>query len=173
MRDRLLKAVAVLRIVVLLNSVGINLYRFDTFRSPAVGVAAIAALVLWTAVAIWAYAEERRRTAPLLIGDLAVACGLILVSPVLKGDELRATVPGFMVMGALIAWAICWRTWGGLIAAAALSTCDIAVRDTFTQSNYGNVFLLMIGGPIIGYMCEQLYSSAARRDRAEIGRAHV
>ena len=88
--------VAVLRIVVLLNSVGINLYRFDTFRSPAVGVAAIAALVLWTAVAIWAYAEERRRTAPLLIGDLAVACGLILVSPVLKGDELRATVPGFM-----------------------------------------------------------------------------
>lgn len=167
MRDRLLKAVAVLRIVVLLNSVGMNLYRFDTFRTPAVGVAAIAGLVLWTAVAIWAYAEERRRTATLLIGDLAVACGLILVSPVLKGDELRATVPGFMVMGALIAWAICWRTWGGLIAAAALSTCDIAVRDTFTQSNYGNVFLLMIGGPIIGYMCEQLYSSAARRDRAE------
>ena len=50
------------------------------------GVAAIAALVLWTAVAIWAYAEERRRTAPLLIGDLAVACGLRGVEPLVETE---------------------------------------------------------------------------------------
>ena len=43
----------------------------------------------WTAVAIWAYAEPRRRTPGLLIADLAVAEALILVSPIVKGEACR------------------------------------------------------------------------------------
>lgn len=156
-----------MRVVVLLNAVGISIFRFSSYNSPAIGVLAQFVLVAWTAGMVWAYAQESRRTPTLLLLDLGIAAGLILASPALKDDVFRATVPGFMVMGALIAWSICWRTRGGAVAAAVLSICDVAIRAEFTQNNYGNVFLLMIGGPIIGFMCGQLYLSAARRDRAE------
>ena len=121
----------------------------------------------WTAVAIWAYAEPRRRTTGLLLADLAVAEALILVSPLVKGEGMQATVPGFWVMGALFAWAIHWRWLGGLVAGVLLSVADLAVRSHVTQANYGNVFLLMIGGPIVGFMCESLARMADERDRAE------
>ncbi len=76
-------------------------------------------MAVWTVFAIWAYDDRRRRGPLLLVADLAVAVGAILVSPVLKGDGLSATVPAFWVMGALLAWAIHWRWLGGLVAAAS------------------------------------------------------
>jgi signal transduction histidine kinase len=124
-------------------------------------------MVVWTAVAIWAYAEPRRRTPGLLLADLAIAEALLLVSPVVKGEGMQATVPGFWVMGALFAWAIHWRLLGGLVAGVALSLSDLAVRGHVTQANYGNVFLLLIGGPIVGFLCASLTQMADERDRAE------
>ena len=156
-----------LRVIVLLNACAINLYRFGNFRSPTLGVVAIAVMVLWTAAVIWAYDDRRRRTTWLLVADLAVAVGMILASPLLKGEHLRATVPGFWVMGALFAWAVCWRVWGGLAAAVAIAIADFAVREVYTQANYGNTFLLLVGGPIVGYLCAQLYRFAVERDHAE------
>ena len=49
----------------------------------------------------------------------------------------------------------------------ALCVVDLLIRDTFTQSNYGNLFLLMIGGPIIGYVCDSLQRSAMAQASAE------
>ena len=85
----------------------------------------------------------------------------------MKGPDFNATVAGFWVMGAMFAWAIRWRWAGGLAAAVVLCAVDLAIRDTFTQSNYGNLFLLMIGGPIIGYVCESLQRSAMAVAAAE------
>lgn len=166
-QDRALRAIAVLRLVVLVNAVAINVYRFENFRTPALGAVALVVLVGWTGIAIWAYDAPHRRTPWLLVADLAVAVGMVLASPLFKSEHLRATVPGFWVMGALFAWAIVWRVWGGLVAALALAIADFAVREVYTQANYGNTFLLLIGGPIVGYLCAQLYWSAAERDRAE------
>lgn len=101
------------------------------------------------------------------MADLAVAVALILLSPVVKGEGMQATVPGFWVMGALLAWAIHWRLPGGLVAAAALAASDLAVRTHLTQANYGNVFLLLLGGPIVGFMCASVTRMADERDRAE------
>jgi len=165
--DRLFRALAVLRVIVLVNAVALNLYRADNFARPAAGVACVAVMASWTAVAIWAYAEPRRRTPTLLLADLAVAEALILVSPIVKGEGMQATVPGFWVMGALFAWAIHWRWLGGLVAGVALSLSDLAVRSHVTQGNYGNVFLLLIGGPIVGFLCASLAQMADERDRAE------
>ena len=156
-----------LRVVVLLNALGLNLYRAGSFDHPAAGVACVVAMVAWTAFAIWAYAVPRRRTAVLLVLDLVVALALVLVSPVVKGPGMQATVPGFWVMGALLAWAIHWRWLGGLVAAVLLAVADLAVRSELTQSAYGNVFLLLIGGPIVGFMCASLAQMADERDRAE------
>ncbi len=165
--DRLFRALAVLRVVVLLNAIAVNLWRRDNFEHPTAGAAAIAFMVAWTAVAIWAYRDAVRRTTGLLLADLAIAVSLIALSPVIKGAEMMATIPGFWVMGALLAWAVHWRWWGGALAALALSAADLGVRSEFTQTNYGNVFLLMLGGPIVGYMCESLQRMAAERAHAE------
>ncbi|MCB0909770.1 MAG: histidine kinase [Nocardioidaceae bacterium] len=165
--DQLLRALAILRVVVLLNAIGLNLYRADNFAHPAAGVVVVVILTGWTGFAVWAYQSAARRTTWLLVGDLAIAVAAILTSPLVKGEQLRATVPGFWVMGALLAWAVHWRWRGGLFAAACLTAADLAIRHEVTQSNYGNVFLLMLGGPIVGYVSQQLQRMAVERDRAE------
>jgi len=104
--DRLFRALAVLRAVVLLNAVALSVYRFDNFQRPAAGVACVLAMIAWTVFATWAYGDHRRRTFPLLAVDLALAVGLLLATPLVKGTGFSASVPGFWVMGALLAWSI-------------------------------------------------------------------
>jgi signal transduction histidine kinase len=161
------RALVVLRTVLLVNAVALNLFRRDNFDHPGWGIAAVALMVAWTGFAIWAYDALRRRVPLLLVADLAVAVGLMLASPLIKGEGLRATIPGFWVAAALIAWGIHWRWKGGLIAAGLITAADLLVRNEVTQSNYGNIFLLMIAGPIVGYLCESIQRMAVERDRAE------
>lgn len=156
-----------LRAVTLANAVALNLYRADNFQRPVAGVVCVLVMVVWTALAVTAYAAPRRRTAVLLAADLAVAVALLAVTPAVKGAGFSATIPGFWIAGALLAWAIHWRWVGGLVAAVVLATVDLLVREGVTQSNYGNVFLIVIGGPLVGFMCGSLQQMAAERDRAE------
>jgi signal transduction histidine kinase len=157
----------VLRVVVLVNAVALNLYRADNVDHPAAGVVLVVAMVAWTGFAVWAYADHRRRRSWLLVADLAVAVALVLASPWVKGPDWQATVPGFWVMGALLAWAIHWRWPGGLAAGLLLAVADLGVRTEVTQANYGNVFLLLVGGPVVGYMAGSLQQMATERDAAE------
>jgi signal transduction histidine kinase len=157
----------VLRVVLLLNAVALNLYRADNFEHPVGGVVSVLVMVVWTGFAIWAYDAAVRRTWRLLVADLVMAVGLLLVSPLVKGEGLNASVPGFWVMGALLAWAVHYRLLGGLVAGVCLSVADLSIRSDVSQSTYGNIFLLMTGGPIVGYMCESLQRMAAERDEAE------
>lgn len=166
-QDRLFRALALLRVLVLANAVGVNIWERDNFAHPAAGAAVVVVLVAWTGIAILACRRVSWRTPWLLVADLALAVGTILVSPVLKGTDMGATIPGFWVTGALMAWAIQYRWQGGLLAAACLTVADVAVRDEISQTNYGNLFLLMIGGPLVGYMGELLQRMAVERDRAE------
>ena len=165
--DRLFSWLAVLRLVLLLHAIALNVYRRDNFVHPTAGLVCLAVMTAWTGVAIWAYDDRRRRGPLLLVADLAVAVGAVLVSPVLKGEGLSATVPAYWVMGALMAWAIHWRWVGGLVAGVAITVSDLSIRDHVTQANYGNAFLLLIGGPIVGFTVESLQRMAAERDRAQ------
>lgn len=165
--DRLFRALAVLRVVVLVNAIAINLYNADHFRRPLLGVLAVAVMVGWTGFVIWRYADPARRTTPLVLADLGVALGLVLVSPLIKGEDLRATIPGFWVMAALLAWAIHWQWRGGLAAGILVAAADLSIRGDVNQGNYGNVFLLLVGGPIVGFMCESLERMARERDEAQ------
>ncbi|WP_370864811.1 MacS family sensor histidine kinase [Nocardioides agariphilus] len=166
-QDRLFRALAFLRVVLLANTVGLNVLRRDNFEHPTAALLVVLGLAAWTGFAIWAYREWESRKPPLLVADLVVAVLGLVVTPWLKGPDFNATVAGFWVMGAMFAWAIRWRVLGGFVAAATLCTVDLAIRQTFTQSNYGNLFLLMIGGPIIGYVCESLQRSAVALNSAE------
>lgn len=165
--DRLHRALAIVRVVVTLNAVGLNLYRRDNADHPIALALVVAVMVVWTGCAIWAYADARRRTPVLLGADLTIALACLVASPVVKGADFNATITGFWVMGALLAWAIHWHVVGGLVAGVLLSTVDLGVRDHIEQANYGNVFLLLIGGPVVGYLCQSLTRMAAERDAAE------
>jgi signal transduction histidine kinase len=160
-------ALAVLRAIVLLNAVALDVYRADNFAHPRVGAACVAVMVLWTGFATWAYADPRRRTVLLLTVDLAIALALLLLTPEVKGPGFHATVPGFWIMGALLAWAIQYRWAGGLVSGLLLASVDLTLRQEVRQSDYGNAFLLVIGGPIVGYMCASLQQMATDREVAE------
>ncbi len=156
-----------MRVVVTINMVALNAYRRDSFSRPTLALAVVLALVVWTGVAIWLYGRRSTRTPALLVADLLIAVAAIGVTPWLKSESFNATLPGFWVMGALLAWAIHWHWKGGLVAAVALSLADLLPREAVDQGNYGNVFLVLIGGPIVGYMCESLQRMARERDAAE------
>ena len=158
---------AIVRVVVTINMVGLNAYRRDNFHHPTIGLVVVLVLVAWTAAAIWLYHDRARRTSVLLVADLAIALAAIAATPWVKTPTYLATIPGFWVMGALLAWAIHWHWKGGLAAAAALSAMDLLPRSVVDQGNYGNVFLVLIGGPIVGYLCESLQGMARERDAAE------
>lgn len=166
-QDTLLRALAVLRLVVLVNTVALYAMRFDTYDRPVLGWVVVAALAAWTGFTTWAYAAPARRTPWLLVPDLAVAVIAIGLTPVVKGPGVSATLPGFWVMGVVLAWAVVWQWRGGLVAAAVVSAVDVAIRTEFTQQNYGNIFLLVLGGAIIGFLSRLLQRTAAQRDEAE------
>lgn len=165
--SRLFRALAVLRVVVLVNAVGLTIYRSANFDPPAAALVCALVMVGWTAFAVWAYAAPARRTAVLVGADLAIALGLMLVTPLVKGPGFQASVPGFWVSGALLACAIHYRWLGGLLAGVALATVDLVLRQEIDQSIYGNAFLLVIGGPVVGYMCESVQRMALERDEAQ------
>jgi signal transduction histidine kinase len=166
-QDRLFRALAVLRGIVLVNAIALNVYRAGNFEHPRAGVVCVAGMVLWTGFATWAYADPRRRTYLLLAADLAIAVALLVVTPWVKGPGFNATVPGFWIMGALLAWSIQYRWLGGLVAGVLLAAVDLSLRQGVDQSDYGNAFLLVIGGPIVGFMCASLQQMATDREVAE------
>lgn len=171
--DRLLRALTPLRVILLVNAVGLNIYRADSFQRPLAGTICVLVMVAWTGYAAWAYADARRRTRWLLGADLGLALALLLSTPLVKGSGFNATVPGFWIAGALLAWAVHYRLPGGLFAGLLLASVDLVLRDHIRQSDYNNAFLLVITGSVVGFMCGSLQQMATERDAAERAAAMV
>jgi len=166
-QDTMFRALAVLRFAVLANAVAIYVVRSSGYDHPRVGAGAMVLLALWTVFVVWAYAAPRRRTPWLLGADLLVAVVAIGLTPYVKGEGMQATLPGFWVMGVVLAWAILWGWAGGLVAAVVVSVADLSVRAEFTQQVYGYIFLLVLGGAIVGFLSGLLQQTARERDLAE------
>ena len=165
------RALAVLRFVVLVNTIVVSLLAWEDLRSPVVAGLALAGLAAWTGFATWAYDEPRRRRTPLLAADLLVSVAALLLTPIVQSTEqlesLDVTLPSFYVMVAVLAWGIHWDWFGGLVASTVISVADLSVRADLSSRNVGNIFLLMIGGPVVGYATGLLKKMAVARDRAE------
>jgi signal transduction histidine kinase len=165
------RALAVLRFVVLVFAITTTLVKWDGLERPGVAGFALAVMTGWTGFTTWAYDEPRRRRPPLLVADLVIAVAMVLLTVVVQSDAQLtgnlSTLPSFWVMAVVLAWGIHWHWVGGLIASAAVSVADIAIRPEITQTNVGNIFLLMVGGPVIGYTTGLLKEMAGARDRAE------
>jgi signal transduction histidine kinase len=156
----------VLRFLLAANMVALNLYR-GGFSRPVAAWVVIGALVAWTVLISWVYGAYSRRTTGWVAVDLLVALVAVAATAVVKEPGYHATLPGFWVMGAMFAWAIQWRMLGGLVAAVLLSVDDVLTRHYLSETVYGNLFLLLVGGPIVGLMADSLLRSAARTAAAE------
>ncbi len=170
-QDQMFRALAVLRVIVLLNAVGLYYYRYDGYARPVLGWSVMAALAAWSAWVTWACRREVTRRTWVFLADLAVALAAIAMSPIVKGEGMRATLPGFWVSAVLLAWAIRYRSRGGLAAALALSIADLSVRDSFTQTTYANIFLLLLGGQVVGFLSGRMQTMAMERDEALLASA--
>lgn len=169
--DRLFAALAVLRVIVLINAVGLNIYRHANFQHPWAGAACVVVMIAWTGIAYLAYRQPDHRTVQLLVFDLALAVSLMLATPLIKGEGFRATIPGTWVAAALLAWAIRFHWRGGMAAGLILAVADLVPRQELRQSDYNNAFLLVLAGAIVGYLCGSLQTMATERDVAERGAA--
>lgn len=158
--------VAVLRFVLVANAIGLNIYR-GGFEHPVAGGLLLAFMAGWTVLISWVYHAYRRRTTFWLVADMVVALAAVALTAAVKEPGWHSTVPGFWIMGALFAWAIHWRLYGGLAGALLLSVTDSLSRGYLTETVYGNYFLLLIGGSIVGLMVDSLLRSAARTAAAE------
>lgn len=164
--DRMFRALAVLRVVVLGYTVAVSIYR-DNYDRPVLGWACVALMVVATFGFVAAYAAPERRSPALLGLDLALAVGLLLITPVAKGEWFHATLPGYWIIGALLAWAARWGWRGGTVAAVVLGGVDLVLRAEVAEKDWGNVFLLVLGGSMVGFVCESLKQMAAERDEAQ------
>lgn len=157
-----------LRVVVTLNFVALTVWRWDNFNRPGSTVVVVMAILLWTVAVQVLYSVPSRRTTWLYVADLAVTMAALATTPWLKTENFRASTPGFWVMCVVLAWAIHWNWRGGVVAAAAVSLTDVVMRSSgITQTNYSNIFLLLLGGAVVGYMCQTLQQMSAERAVAE------
>jgi signal transduction histidine kinase len=164
--DRMFRALAVLRVVVLGYAVVLNAYR-NNFDHPVLGWVCVAVMVVATAAATVVYAAPERRVPAVLLVDLALALALLLATPVVKGPWFQATIPGYWIVGALLAWAVRYGWRGGTLAAVLLGAVDLLTRAHVAQKDWGNVFLILLGGSMVGFVCESLKTMAAERDLAQ------
>ena len=164
--SRMFRALAVLRVIVLLNAVGWTIYR-HSFERPALGWACIGLMVAWTIVSIWVYAAPVRRTPAVVALDLGIAMAVLLATPVVKGADFSATVPGFWINGAVLACAIRFGWIGGGVAGGMLGVTDILLRAHPGSNDWSHLFLILLAGTMVGFLCQSLQEMAAERDQAQ------
>lgn len=167
----LFRGLAVLRLVMLGFAVVVTAVKWDRIDEPGLVVGAWAAMAAWTGFAAWWYDAPQRRTAVPFVVELALAVVLMRLTTVIHepGHDLStsATLPSFWVAAVVLGWGIRWGWLGGLASAVVVSLADLAVRPDVTQYALGNVFLLLLGGPLMGWCTRELKQMAEARDRAE------
>lgn len=167
----LFRALLVPRVVLLVYAVVLNLVRLPEFARPWLALVDIAVLVAWTGFACWAYDAARRRRLGLYVADLVVSTLLILSTPLVQSqamlDRHAATMPSFWVVGSVLAWAA-GRRWPQAVGAATvLAAADLSVRTVESGTGWGNLFLLLLVGGVVGYTTDLLRDTAEQRATAE------
>jgi signal transduction histidine kinase len=164
--SRMFRALAVLRVVVLANTVAWTIYR-HSFERVALGWTCIGVMVAWTVVSIWVYAAPVRRTPAVVAVDLGIAMAVLLATPIVKGADFSATLPGFWINGAVLACAIRFGWIGGGVAGGMLGVTDILLRAHPGSNDWSHLFLILLAGTMVGFLCQSLQEMAAERDQAQ------
>ena len=157
----------------------------DLFRLVAVGYAAVLAWTYredmvrpWVAVAVlvalgvWSIALPfvRRRPAPLVVTEIALASVTILATLLVYPRETVLdgipTVPGVWAAACVVAAAITWGHRGGLAAAVVISVVDLVEVMRPNATTFHNILLLFLLGGLIGLAVTLARESQARLEAA-------
>ncbi len=159
----------------------------DEVRRPALGWAVLAAMALWTAGSVPAYALAAvrggvRRVAAL---DLALAAAAVLSTALVDAPERiergTQTLPVIWPAAAVLACAVVAGPYGGAAAAAVVGACGLLVRGEPAPTTLHNVVLLLLVGTIIGWavgrardaealLAQEQQRLAAARERDRLAR---
>jgi signal transduction histidine kinase len=182
LQTALWRSVAVFRVAALAYAAALLGVRVQHYSRPGLAWSLLGIMVVWTAVAWYAYAAPRRRDWaggwPLLAADMVVTAGCLIASQaVVPPSQLRAgaaTVPTVWVAGAVLAWAVCGGrrrgTVGALLtggaAALVIGGIDVAIRARFTQVTMNGAILLLLAGVVVGHVVRLATEAEGRLQRA-------
>lgn len=174
-RSTLFRALAVVRLVVLVYVLALNVVRSEDFARPAVAWATMAVLVLWSAWVSWAYVWSGGKSWSWYAADLAVAVAALLVTPYAEGQAMQerhaASLPSYWVMTPVLAWAAGRGLVPGVLAALCVAAADLSIRVERTDRIEGNIFLLLLASVVIGFTSTRLQEAAELSAYAERTRA--
>ncbi len=175
------RAVAVARAASLVYVLASGAYylHVGAYRRPAVTVAALVVMTLWTTVVTALLRRPERRTRALLGLDLALACLLLLAGRLAQDypTGIDAGQPSLtLTWGAIpvVAWAVLAGARGGGLAAVAVSVATVLWRGDLTRPAIGSVVLLLLVGLVVGHVVELARTAEkayARVVQREAGRA--
>jgi signal transduction histidine kinase len=152
------RAIAVYRLAALLYAAASMAVYLDTYRRPALGLAVLAGMAVWTGLATYLYADRRRRRWPLLLTDLVLTVTALLLSvAVLEPGLIASGDPTLTVSWAaapVMAWAV-WSGWGGgALAAVVVGTAAVVERSSIAQATINSLVLLLLVGAVVGYVVQ-------------------
>ncbi|MEU8345864.1 Signal transduction histidine kinase [Actinomadura meyerae] len=170
------RAVAVYRGLALVYAAIVIANNFDGYAHPAAGWAVLAVMAAWTAYAVAAYGDPRRRGWPLLAADLAVAAASILATAWVETAANiaagRPTLPVSWVAAAVLAWAVAGGRRVGLAAAVVLAAANLLVHVIAGTSGgiggttFNGIVLLLLAGLVVGHVVRLAREAEARLARA-------
>src|SRR4051812_10377909 len=177
------RALAVYRFAALLYAAISVAAHHASYARPSLGLFVLLAMVVWSALATFLYADARRRRWPLLVTDLVLTLAALLSSMwVLTQRSIDAGAPRVTVRWAATpvrAWAIWGGPLGGLLAAVVVAAGDVVERGAVPQATAGGIVLLLLGGGVVGYVvqlarrAEHTVAQAVHREAAAAERERL
>ncbi|HIT76632.1 MAG TPA: hypothetical protein IAA98_13705 [Candidatus Avipropionibacterium avicola] len=165
----LFRAHAVLRVVLVLVTVGINLTRTADAARPALLWAVTAAMVAVTVATALLYPYERRRRLAVFVADVVLTVAMVLTTPYVFGGlttgGVTESVVGFWAVTAPLAVAL-WRGWlmSG-IATAAVAGAGLVIADRIDIQTIAESIVVVLTCVSVGWFTSQLRTTTRDREQ--------
>ncbi|WP_309056585.1 MacS family sensor histidine kinase, partial [Streptomyces sp.] len=157
------------RVMTLLYAVLVFAAGRDRYERPAIAVAYLAVLAVWTLATLPKVANAASCTTRFLVADLTLALTGILLTPLADAHAQSVdgpTLPTIWTAGSVLAYAIKggWR-WAG-VASSLVAVANIIERGHPTRDTVHNVILVWVASIAIGYVVEVARASERTLARA-------
>lgn len=165
--DEFVRIVGRLRWLLLALSIGVNLVRLPRATSPALVIAACVLMFAATAGLSWAQRVRPQWHAWRSWAELALGCGLVLLTPLaLPGDLRIPSLAGFWVSVSALMVILVQGPWRGVLAALLVGASTLWVPGGLAVDDIAFVVALVCGGAALGWTIQYVRHTALEREHA-------